>query len=163
LLVAAIGVAGCASVAPPTNGAAPAQPAVSVIEMAARIVSESSTGSVSEFTLADGRRLSFDMAAERVPHYSVSDLLVVGRDDRGRWVAVLGRQDGLRDDCFVLRERGINLGGAVEIEGVAWPKSLTFSSPEREPGVGVGYPGATRFCVDPSGHIDSIVPGSLPI
>ena len=101
------------------------------------------------------------MAAERVPHLSVPDLLVVGRDQDGRWVAVIGNQGGLPDDCFVLDERGINLGNAIEIEGIRWPKSVTFTSPEREPALGAEYPGATRFCVGEHGRIESIVPASL--
>lgn len=86
-----------------------------------------------------------------------AELLVAGIDADGRWVATLGHQGGLPDDCYFTPEPGTEWGDGIAIGGVLWKKATQFSA-QSVPDVGRDYPGGTRFCLDESGQVTSIIP-----
>lgn len=120
----------------------------------------SENGPISEFRLADGRTLSFDLSVVRPVHLGGGEplLLVSGRDENGEWMALIGHQDGTPDGCHVLNEAGFDFGASIAIAGVQWPKAPTFVW-TNAPGPGSLYPGGTRFCLDDTARVSQIIPG----
>jgi hypothetical protein len=154
VLLAGILCASCAL------ASAPASPRAgeSQITFTARIVGERGRDQARTYTLADGGEVTVDPSVDRViKHHGTAELLVRGSDANGAWVATIGTQGGLPDDCYVLNEDGIEMGDGIEIAGVRWPKAPGFAFQPLPP-LGTGYVSGSRFCIDTTAHVTSIVP-----
>lgn len=110
------------------------------------------------YVLADGGTLEVDVAGYRVlgPHEWSGELVVLGSDADGMFVASFLPQDGLPDDCYVENEVGIDRGAHIEVRGVLWRKAPSFAAAEPV-APGHRYPAGTRFCFDDTGEITSTV------
>lgn len=84
-------------------------------------------------------------------------LMLAGSDTNGRWIATLGHQGGLPEDCYFTPERGTEWGDAIAIAGVLFPKAPEFSF-HSMPQVGLDYPAGTRFCFNADGQVASVIP-----
>jgi hypothetical protein len=123
-------------------------PAPSRIELAALVVGERQAGARYEFDLADGRTVTVGDRGERWIVQDPADVLIVGVDGLGRWVATLNNQEGTPDGCHVLLGRSFERGSWIENEGILWPKSGSFASDTSVPPLGEPYPGGARLCVN---------------
>jgi hypothetical protein len=123
------------------------------------IVSEATRDSVTEFTLADGRVISVDFSTKRRvgPPGGGPSILVLGRDDRGEWVAVIGHQDGTPEGCHVLNQVGYDLFDSIAIGGVRWRKAPGFHAAIRVPPLGQPYDPGSRFCLDEKAQVTEVV------
>lgn len=84
------------------------------------------------------------------------DLVIIGSDGTGPFLASFPNQAGLPADCYRANTTGIERGTHIEIEGVLWAKASSFAAaavPER----GFAYPGGTRFCFNDLGLIASVI------
>lgn len=151
MLGASLLLVSCESVSPPP-------PAPPVIEFVG-IPSESRMSATTvTYVLANGGTLEIDVAGYRVlgPHNWSGELVILGSDAEGMFVASFLPQGGLPDDCYVENEVGIDRGPYIEIRGVLWRKAPSFVAaepvtPDRR------YPAGTRFCFDESGEITSTI------
>jgi hypothetical protein len=84
------------------------------------------------------------------------DLVIIGSDAEGMFVATFMRQDGLPDTCYVENEIGVDRGDHIETRGVLWSKSTTFE-PADAVGSDARYPAGTRLCFDRDGRIASTI------
>jgi hypothetical protein len=144
-------IASCES-APPPPSAPPA------IEFAG-VPSETRIGATTvTYLLADGGTLEVDFAGYRVlgPHDWSGELVILGSDAEGLFVASFMPQGGLPDDCYVENQVGIDRGPYVETRGVLWRKAPSFAAAELVP-ADQAYPAGTRFCFDATGQITSTV------
>lgn len=134
-------------------------PGPSQIQVVGPIVGESTRDQVTEFEIADGLVVSVDLSKKRqvVPPGGSPALLVVGVDDRGEWVAVIGHQDGTPEGCHVLNSVGYELGDSLAIAGVRWQKATDFTTPIPAPAVGRPYPDGTRFCLNGVAEVDRVL------
>lgn len=154
--------AGCGMVAVPmpADPATPATPppAIGRILHATVITDERAVDQRSTYDLADGRTVEVDRATQRVVFsWGGSPLMLVeGADAAGPWWAIVGHQDGMPADCFVMNERGFDYGDAVAIAGVRWPKAPGFQ-PAATPAFAQPYPHGARFCLDSHAQVTSLV------
>ena len=109
-----------------------------------------------EFTDADGSVHAIEIGEHREisGHGCCGELLVLGTDVHGAFMASFRTQDGLPDDCYVERAPGIDRGSHVEINGVLWRKASGFADTVS---FGTPYPPAARFCFDERGRVTSVV------
>lgn len=84
------------------------------------------------------------------------ELIILGGDADGMFVAAFMRHDGLPESCYVENEVGVERGEHIETRGVLWPKSPTFQTAEAV-APDTRYPAGTRFCFDRTGRIVSTV------
>lgn len=156
-------VAGCGGFGDPGVEAAPPLspvPGMSVIRTVGTIAGESAQGNVTEFRLTSGAIVTVDFSTTRqigLPGGSPA-ILVLGRDNRSDWVAVVGHQVGAPAGCHVLNLVGHELGDSIAIGGVRWRKAPNFSSPGSLPGIGQAYSDGTRFCLDEIGRVHTVIP-----
>jgi len=110
-----------------------------------------------EFTDAFGtvHAIEFDEYRQVGEHDCCFDLVILGTDAEGPFLATFPTQDGLPDDCFVENDPGIDRGSHIEILGILWRKSPGFASSTT---FGSHYPPATRFCFDRNGRIAGVIP-----
>jgi hypothetical protein len=112
------------------------------------------------FTLVDGRtwvgrhdtyRVIMDWGG------GPGNLMIVGSDTRGRFVALLGHLDRLPSGCHFSRTAGKEYGVFVELGGVLFLKDAEFTS---IPGVRMGdpYPPGTQFCFADNGRLTGAYP-----
>jgi len=150
-LTGAVLLASCVATPPPPD-AAP------VIEFAGVPTEHRLEAATVSFVLADGGTLEVDTAGYRVlgPHSWSGDLVILGSDADGLFVASFMPQGGLADDCYVENEAGIDRGAHIETRGILWRKSPTFAAADPVL-ANVAYPAGTRFCFDESGEITSTV------
>lgn len=151
LMIGASLLASCAATPPPPS-------APPVIEFVG-IPTESRLGvTTATYVLADGGILEVDIADYRVlgPHEWSGELIILGSDAGGPFVASFMPQDGLPDDCYVENEVGIDRGTYIETRGVLWRKALSFAAAEVVL-PNQAYAAGTRFCFDDSGEITSTV------
>ena len=151
IMIGASLLASCTFTPPPPT-AAP------VIEFAG-IPTETFLGATTAtYTLADGGTLEVDMADYRVvgPHDWSGDLIVLGSDADGLFVASFMTQGGLPEDCYVENAVGIDRGTHIETRGVLWRKAGSFVAAQLVLPDEV-YPAGTRFCFDDTGEITSTV------
>ena len=103
---------------------------------------ETISGTDRTITEGDGR--VFDVPATVRPAFrgGGGDLFILGSNDRGSFVALFVRQDGLPADCHLpgIGATGIERGGSIEIGGVLWPKAASFRPGQSVPAVGSAYP-----------------------
>jgi hypothetical protein len=109
-----------------------------------------------EFTDAAGvvHAIEIDDYRQVTEHGCCIDLVVIGADAQGPFVASFMTQGGLPDDCYVENDPGVDRGSHVEILGILWRKSPGFAA--KIP-YGTGYTPGTRFCFDEHGQVASIV------
>jgi hypothetical protein len=134
-------------------------PADSQIEVVGTINGETTRDSVTDFELSDGRLITVDFSTKRRvgrPGGSPA-ILVVGRDDRGDWAAVIGHQDGTPDGCHVLNDLGYDLGRSIAVGGVSWRKSPRFHAPVQTPRLGQAYDQGARFCLDENAQVVEVI------
>lgn len=100
----------------------------------------------------DGRGAAVLLAGRRLINGGTGDIVIIGHDDRGAFVAGYMRQDGLPSNCFVDNAPGVDRGDYIELRDILWSKASYFSS-----AVAVqadhAYPGGTRFCFNEMGLI----------
>jgi len=134
-------------------------PADSVIEIVGTIQGESTRDSVTDFELTDGRRIPVDFSLKRRvgPPGGSPAILVVGKDDRGDWAAVIGHQDGTPEGCYVLNELGYDLGGSIAIAGVSWRKAPGFTTPREVPQRLQPYEQGARFCLNENAQVEEVL------
>jgi hypothetical protein len=156
LLVASCDLAEGQGTSPPLSPV----PGPSQIDIVGTVISETSRNATStEFKLSDGRVTSVDFATKRrIGHAGASPaILVVGRDERGGWVAIVGHQDGTPDGCHVLNQLGYELGNSIVIGGVRWTKSPGFRPRGGLPSVLQPYPQGSRFCLDEKAQVIDVI------
>ena len=139
--------------------ATPAPPAAPPVIEFAGIPTENRMGETSvTYVLADGGTLEVDYAGYRVlgPHDWSGELIVLGSDADGLFVASFMPQGGLPDDCYVENEVGIDRGAHIETRGVLWRKAGSFAAAQVVLPDEV-YPAGTRFCFDEAAEITSTV------
>ena len=109
-----------------------------------------------EFTDASGvvHAIEIDDYRQVTEHGCCIDLVVIGADAQGPFVASFMTQGGLPDDCYVENDPGVDRGSHVEILGILWRKSPGFAATIPD---GTGYTPGTRFCFDEHGRVASIV------
>ena len=132
-------------------------PAPPAIEFAG-IPDEVHLGRTITYVLADGGTLEIEPAGYReigLAGWS-GELVVLGWDAEGAFVAGFMRQAGLPDDCFVESATGLDRGAFIEMRGVLWAKSSRFDAAEPV-APGTAYPSGTRFCFDDEGEITSTI------
>lgn len=152
-IIAAISVAtlaSCASTPPPPD-------APPVIEYAGT-PADVRIGQSVVYVLPDGGTLEIEPAGVRTLGTTdwTGDLVILGSDAEGQFVASFMRQGGLPDSCYVENATGIDRGEYIEVRAVLWRKSPAFA-----PAVAVSrdtvYPPGTRFCLDGEGMVASTV------
>jgi hypothetical protein len=109
------------------------------------------------FRLEDGQTWEAQTRTYRVIMNWGGRLLIAGSDATGRWVATLGRQGGLPATCYFTPERGTEWGDGVAIAGVLFAKASGFSA-DFVPDAGRDYPMGTRFCLNTTGQVTSVIP-----
>ncbi len=146
LLALVLAACGAATLAPPTI-------------LRAGIASEVSTdGSSVEIRFASGPPTRLSLAGLRLVTGGVGgELVVLGSDAAGPFLAGFTTQDGLPSGCYVENARGIDRGGFIEVRGILWQKSAAIEDPVG-PGTGRAYPSGTRFCLDETAAIWAVVP-----
>ena len=134
-------------------------PGPSDIEVVGTIVSETTQDLTTEFRLSDGRVIPVDFSSNRRvgPPGGSPATLVLGRDDRGDWAAVIGHQDGTPDGCRVLNQIGYDLGVSIAIAGVSWLKAPTFHSAVQVPPLVQAYAQGSRFCLDDKAQVTEVL------
>jgi hypothetical protein len=137
----------------PTATAALAPPE---IEFAGLVTDVRTFAEHHEFTDAAGRVRAIDIGEYRQigEHACCFDLVILGHDAAGPFLATFPTQGGLPDDCYVENDVGIDHGSHIEILGIAWRKAPGFLSTVA---FGTQYPSGTRFCFDERGMISSTV------
>ena len=133
-------------------------PGPSDVQAVGTITGQSQRDTTVKYELADGRVITVDLATRRMVGNEGGSpaILVLGRDDRGEWIAVPGHQDGLPDGCHVLSQDGFELGDSIAIAGVRWPKAPEFA-PVSVPALGFPYPAGTRFCLDEQARVEAVI------
>ena len=127
------------------------------IEFAGLVTDVRTSGEHHEFTDAAGTVHAIDMNEYRQvgEHACCFDLVILGSDAAGSFVAIFPNQGGLPEDCYVENDVGIDRGSHIEILGVMWRKAPGLQ------GVvpfGVAYPSGSRFCFNERGMIAGLVP-----
>lgn len=149
MTVAAVLLAACS---------APAiRPPSPTIEAAGLIAEERLYADKLWFRLEDGQTWEAQTGTYRVIMDWGGRLLVVGSDATGRWVATLGPQGGLPQTCNFTPERGREWGDGIAIAGVLFDKAPGFTA-ESVPQVGSDYLPGTRFCLNATGQVASVIP-----
>jgi hypothetical protein len=150
-----VGTFGLALVLAGCGAATPAPPTI----LRAGIASEVNTdGSSVEIRFASGPPARLSLAGLRLVTGGVGgELVVLGSDAAGPFLAGFTTQDGLPSSCYVENARGIDRGGFIELRGILWQKSAAIDDPVR-PGSGRAYPSGTRFCFDETAAIWAVVP-----
>lgn len=135
----------------------PPAPAPPVIEWAG-VPTEVRVEQTVTYVLPDGGTLEVGPAGVRTvtPAGWSGDLVIIGSDADGMFVATFMRQDGLPDTCYVENELGVDRGTHVETRGILWSKSPAFQAAEAIV-PDTQYLAGTRLCFDRSGHITSTV------
>ena len=134
-------------------------PSRSQIDVVGTITGETTAGDTTDYQLSDGQTVKVDFSTKRrvgVPGGSPA-ILVVGTDDRGGWVAVVGHQDGTPDGCHVLNQLGYDLGDSIAIGGVSWKKAPGFHTSLQTPSFGLPYDQGARFCLDETAQVAEIL------
>jgi hypothetical protein len=138
----------------PTATAAIAPPQ---IEFAGLVTEVRTFAEHHEFTDAAGtvHAIEIDNYRQIGEHSCCFDLVIVGTDADGPFMATFPTQGGLPDNCYVENDIGIDRGSHVEILGILWRKAPGFAGSVP---YGVRYAVGTRFCFDEQGRIGSTVP-----
>ena len=151
------GVVSACAAAPTAEPAGTATLRPPEIEFAGLVTDVRTSGEHHEFTDAAGTVHAIDMNEFRQfgEHGCCFDLVILGSDAAGPFVATFPNQGGLPDDCYVENDVGIDRGSHIEILGVMWRKA-----PGLEGAVpfGVEYPPGSRFCFNERGMIADIIP-----
>ena len=151
VLGASLLLVSCESVSPPPPGPP-------VLEFVGKPRETRIAAATVTYVLADGGTLEVDVAGYRVlgPHEWSGELVILGSDADGMFVASFLPQDGLPDDCYVENEVGIDRGSYIEVRGVLWRKAPSFVAAEPVT-PDHRYPAGTRFCFEDSGEISSTI------
>lgn len=121
------------------------------------VTAEAHSGFV-RFTLSDGGTWEARTGAYRaIGHDGGGGLLVAGRDQHGRFLAIFPTQDGLPSDCYVENATGVERDAYIELRGVLWDKAPDFTSAVPIPSVGGEYASGTRFCLNEFGRVAATV------
>ncbi|HSI98800.1 MAG TPA: hypothetical protein VLA59_00265 [Patescibacteria group bacterium] len=149
--LSAIAAAGCAL---PSPSQPPEPPSIEIAGLPAEV----RLGSTIEYEFADGESRRIDPNGWRVitPHGWSGELVIIGIDEAGQFVASFARQGGLPDDCYVENEMGIDRGDHIETRGILWRKAASFT-PAEAVRRDASYPSGTRFCFTEHGEISSTV------
>ena len=144
---------------PETPQPLPSIPGPSVLRLVGAIAQQETRDQTTNYRLADGRAVTVDASGDRlvVDTGGSPAILVMGHDSQGDWAAVVGHQDGTPSDCYILRDRGYEVGDGIVIDGVRWPKAAAFEGGVRAPPIAFPYPGGTRFCLDDQGHVRRLI------
>lgn len=134
-------------------------PGPSVLRLVGAIAQQETRDQTTSYRLANGRDVTVDASSDRliVDTGGSPAILVMGRDSHGDWAAVVGHQDGTPPDCYILRDRGYELGDSIAIDGVRWPKAASFESGGQAPPIAHPYPGGTRFCLDDQARVRQLI------
>ena len=95
-------------------------------------------------------------------------LFVAGTDTEGTFVALVGSQDGLPDECpFAVRYGGREWVDAIESQGVLWQKAPGFERPGFEsevnlPAGGDPYPDNAVLCLDGDARVSRVMLARRP-
>lgn len=121
------------------------------------VPTDTQVGATVRYAFSDGKVIELAADAYRLltPAGWSGELVVIGADDAGAFVASFSRQGGLPDDCFVDNASGREAGRYIEIRGVMWPKATTLVTPR--PPYGGEYPTGTRFCFNHSAQISGVL------
>lgn len=111
-----------------------------------------------EYEFADGETRRIDPNGWRAitPHAWGGELVILGTDANGPFVAAFLPQGGLPDDCYVENDMGTDRGSHIEIREILWRKAPDFT-PASPVSAGDTYPFGTRFCFTDEGMIGSTV------
>jgi hypothetical protein len=155
-LLAGIAVLGACAASPPAPPTVTPPPAPPNLEFAGLATGLQVFEDHFEFTDARGvvHAIEIDDYRQIGEHACCVDLVVIGADAEGPFVATFPTQGGLPDDCYVENDPGIDRGSHIEILGVLWRKSpgLAATIP-----YGTGYTPGTRFCFDEHGRVTRTV------
>ena len=151
-LAAIGGITACLPLATPAPMPRAERP---TIRLAGR-VADVEIGEVVRYRLADGHDEEISPHTHRplTEHGWSGELIVIGSDSRGPFVAAFATQEGMPPDCYVENARGVDRGRHVEIGGLLWKKVPRFEGfvPPGSP-----YPDGSRFCLDEGGRVASVV------
>ena len=147
----ALAALGCGSAPAPSGGPA-------IIDEAGRVSSQSTDGHQNDYVFNDGRATYVMLSGRRLINGGLGDVVFLGHDANGPFLAAFMTQDGLPSNCYVDNAQGIDRGAYIELRGILWAKATQFTSPVRTRS-GDAYPGATRFCFSDQGQIWSVVAG----
>lgn len=137
------------------EAAVPAPPTILRAGIATEVTTD---GSAVEIRFASGPPARLSLAGLRLVTGGVGgELVVLGSDAVGPFLAGFTTQEGLPAGCYVDNARGINRGGFVELHGILWRKSSAIEDPVR-PGTDRAYPSGTRFCFDETAVIWAVLP-----
>jgi hypothetical protein len=122
------------------------------------VVAEAELGNTVRYVFTDGRTTEVVTANYRVltPHGWDGELVVLGQDQAGDFVASFSTQADMPADCYVENSKGVDRGAYVQLRGVLWRKASGFQSATQPPN-GAAFPGGTRFCLDDQGLITNAV------
>lgn len=133
----------------------PAPPTIVRAGIAAEVRTD---GSAVEIRFASGPPTRLSLTGLRLVTGGVGgELVVIGSDAAGPFLAGFQTQDGLPSGCYVDNTRGIDRGGFIELRGILWRKSAAIEDPVR-PGTDRAYPSGTRFCFDETAAIWAVLP-----
>ena len=88
---------------------------------------------------------------------------MAGTDAEGSFVALVGSQDGLPDECpFAVRYGGREWVDSIESQGVVWQKAPGFERPGFEsevnlPAAGDPYPDNAILCLDGDARVTRVM------
>jgi len=150
-----VGLIGCTATSTSSPAVEPLEPPI--IEFAGLVSDVRVAGGAVEFTDPAGRVRAIDLGDYRQigEHPCCGELLILGSDAAGRFMASFLPQGGLPEDCDVENDPGVDRGASVEILGILWRKAPGFVATVPS---GAPYPAGTRFCFDATGRIGGTVP-----
>jgi hypothetical protein len=146
LIVATAGLVGCDMAVAPTIRNPP-----TLYQVVLTTATEITEGAI-HYVFADGRAAWVMTGGRTLINDGTGDLVIIGHDGRGGFVAGYTRQGGLPTDCFVDNSTGIDRGAYIELRNILWTKTTNFGAanavaPDHQ------YPGGTRFCFNEFGEI----------
>ena len=153
VIISAVLAGGCGTPAP-----IPTRPPFPNLETIGVLATQEIYADRRVFRLADGRVWGRSNEAFRIPYAQPagSTLFVAGSDSLGTFVLLIGGQQGLPAECIhAIGYGGREWGDAIEAAGFLWRKSPVYSASALP--VGSEYGTTTRFCLDDSARVTSLV------
>src|SRR5690242_13685109 len=115
----AIAALGCGSAPAPSGGPA-------IIDEAGLVTSQGTDGRQNHYVFSDGRSAYVLLIGRRLINSALGDVVVIGHDTNGPFLAAFTNQDGLPGNCYVDDAQGIDRGAYIELRGILWTKATQF-------------------------------------